>query len=193
MVIAFAGLVVSGLTHDLMRLMTDSQYWSAAAVVPILVLANIVFTLHYHFNIGLMLEKKTTYIAVVNSVNVVMVLFLFWWLIPRYGSMGAACASLFAFAFKSTMTFVLGRRFYRIHFEGVRAAKILAASAAVYLTVNLLNVGPPVVSLVIKGTYIVVSYTALLLAMRFFTRDELAKAARFARRRLARGLRMRES
>ncbi len=171
-VIGFAGLIVSVLTTDLIRLMADSQFWSAAGVVPVLVLANIVFTFHYHFNIGLLLEKKTKYIAVVNVVNVVLVMALYWLLIPRFGSMGAAFSSLLAFTFKAVMTFVLGRRFYKTHFEGRRALQLLAVAAVIYFGSRAIALPTPAISLLVKGAVIVTAYPLLLFALRFFTPDE---------------------
>lgn len=182
--IAFAGLIVSGLTADLIKLMATSQFWSAAAVVPVLVLANIVYTFHFHFNIGLLLEKKTKYIAVVNLTNVVLVLAFYWLLIPRYGAMGAAVASLIAYAFKAIMTFVLGRRFYPIHFEARRALKLLVVSAIVYFGVRFLSFESTFLSLTVKGIAIVVAYPLLLQAMRFFSPDEIRKLREIVGNRL---------
>ncbi len=182
--IAFAGLMVSGLTTDLVKLMATSQFWAAASVVPVLVLANIIFTFHYHFNIGLLLEKKTKYIATVNLTNVVLVLGLYWLLIPRYAAMGAAWASLIAFAFKAVMTFVIGRRFYPIHFEARRALKLLVVSTVVYLGILAIHIDATFVSLAVKGVTILVAYPLLLLALKFFSRDELNKLREIVGNRL---------
>ncbi|HOX25961.1 MAG TPA: polysaccharide biosynthesis C-terminal domain-containing protein [Candidatus Krumholzibacteria bacterium] len=184
--IAFAGLLVACLTTDILRLMSDPSYWTAASVVPVIVLANIIFTFHYHFNIGLMLADKTKYLGYINVANAALVLLLNWLLIPRYASMGAAIATLIAFVAKSGATFVLGRRFYRIHFEGVRAAKLVAVAAVVYVGVNRLELATPLASLILKGSVIVAAYPLLLVAVGFVNSEERARAGRYLRRRLGR-------
>ena len=190
--ISFAGLLVAGLTADILRLIADSRYWAAASVVPVIVLANIIFTFHYHFNIGLLLTKKTKQLAAINVLNAVFVLGLNWLLIPRYAIMGAAAATLIAFVAKAAMTFFLGRRYYRTRFEGWRAVKLLVVSAAVFLAAQRLHLDPPLLALAVKGVIITVAYPLLLVALRFFTSDERARArsllhGRLGRRRRASG------
>ena len=103
--ITLAGLLVSVLAGDILRIMANPRYWGAAGVVPIIVLANIIFTLHYHFNIGLLLEKKTAWLARINMFNAVLVLLLNWALISRWGALGAAIATLIGFCVKSGLTY----------------------------------------------------------------------------------------
>jgi O-antigen/teichoic acid export membrane protein len=184
--ISFVGLAVAVLSRDLLQLMANDKFWGAAEVIPVIVLANIIFTFHYHFNIGLLLEKKTRHLAVLNVSNAVLVLLLNWLLIPRYAAMGAAVATLIAFVAKSTATFLLGRRYYRTHFEGVRALKLLIVSALVFLATWWVEPPTPLLALLARGGMLLVLYPTLLLALKFFTADERAKGRAVIARRLGR-------
>jgi O-antigen/teichoic acid export membrane protein len=171
-VISLAGLLVAGLIGDLLRLMSDPSFWSAAALVPVLVVANIVLTFTYHFQIGFLLAKKTQHIARINLISVVLVLVLYWTMIPRWGGMGAAIASLIAFSFKSALIFLFSRSFYRIEFEGWRVLKLLVAVSAGYAAVAFIHVESALVALTVKGMILVATYVVALLMLRFLSRQE---------------------
>ena len=55
---AFAGLGVSVLTHDVLRIIADEKFWAASKVVPIILLATTIFSFHYHLNFGILIKKK---------------------------------------------------------------------------------------------------------------------------------------
>jgi O-antigen/teichoic acid export membrane protein len=174
--ITFAGLVISGLARDILRVIADPKYWEAARIVPIIVLANIIFTLHYHFNIGLLLEKKTAWLARINLFNAVLVLLLNWLLISRWAGLGAAVATLIGFCIKSGLTYWASRRFYRTHFEGTRVVKILLSAVCTFGLVQLVRIDAPWPSLFARAAVILVSYPLTLGLLRFFTPDEILRA-----------------
>jgi len=130
--LGFAALAISVLARDLVRIMSEQSYWGAAAVVPVVALANGIFALHYHLNFGLMLAKKSKTIAAINMSNAVLVLGLNWFLIPRLGMMGAAWATLAGFVFKISVTWYFSRQHYRPEFEGRRLAHLLVTGGLIY-------------------------------------------------------------
>ena len=130
--LGFAALAISVLARDLLRIMSDQAYWGAAAVVPVVALANSIFALHYHLNFGLMLAKKSKVIAAINLLNAVLALGLNWLLIGRFGVMGAAWATLLGFVFKIGVTWFYSKREYRPEFEGRRLAHVLVTTGVIY-------------------------------------------------------------
>ena len=51
--ISFAALGVAVLTRDILVIIADREFWSAYKIVPVIALANVIFTFHYHFNLSL--------------------------------------------------------------------------------------------------------------------------------------------
>ena len=152
---------------------------ACSGVVPIIVLANIIFTLHYHFNIGLLLEKKTAWLARINMFNAVLVLLLNWALISRWGALGAAIATLIGFCVKSGLTYWASRRYYRTHFEVARVLKILLAAACAFALVQPIRIMEPWLSLMAKALVILASYPLVLAFTRFLTPSEIQRARTF--------------
>ena len=89
----FCGMSVAVLTKDVLKIMATDSFWSAYQVVPIIVLANIIFNMSPHVSMGLLITKKTKYFAFINGSNAFLVLVLNFFLIKGYGAYGAAVAT----------------------------------------------------------------------------------------------------
>ena len=171
----FAGLMVSVLTRDLLIIMADRQFWAAYQVVPLIVLATTIFSFHYHLNMGLYISKKTKYLAYINLSNGVIVLILNFALIPQYGIFGAAWATIFAFIYKSCLTYYFSSKFYRIHFEFLRVLKLIAVAVVVYFLCQVIQFQTIYLSLLAKMLLIMLSYPAGLFGVNFFSTQEKEK------------------
>jgi O-antigen/teichoic acid export membrane protein len=154
--------------------------------VPVIVLADVIFTLHYHFNMGIIIEKKTKYFAYINVSNGILHLLLNFLLIPVYGVWGAACATLASFTCLTTATYLVSRRFYRVHLEPARLAKIFIAAVVVYFAAQQVSVDDLLLSMLAK-TAVVLSFPLLIHALGFFTEDEKARIRAFLRSHLKAG------
>lgn len=169
-----ACLAVSMLAREVLELIADPAYWSASAIVPIIALGTTVFTFHYHFNIGILIEKKTKYLAYINSSNAVIVIGLNFLLIPKYGVYGAAFATLIAFTYKAIATYWLGNRYYSIHFEFARIAHLLLASVSLFMISFFIPFDHLLVRIAIKSILLIL-YPIILLLTGFFTDNEREK------------------
>ncbi|SPD75004.1 putative Polysaccharide biosynthesis protein [uncultured Desulfobacterium sp.] len=180
----FAGLIIAMLTKDILMIISDSTFWQAYKIVPIIVLATIIFTFHYHLNMGILISKKTKYLAYINLSNGIFVLILNFLLIPKYGVFGATYATLFAFIYKIALTYHYSSKYYKIHFEFLRIGKTIIIAALIYCAS--LFIGHPVIYLSIcLKVSLVLLYPVILLLLGFFTKEEKAKAADYFNRLLS--------
>lgn len=168
---AFAGLCVSVLTYDLLRIIADEKFWTAANIVPIIVLATTIFAFHYHLNFGILITKKTKYLAYINFSNAFVVIALNFLLIPRFGIYGAAYATLIAFIYKISLTYYFSSRYYAIHFEFLRILKIIGAGGVIYYISTLVKLDSAYLSFLAK-TGIVLFYPLILYVLGFYTKEE---------------------
>ena len=170
----FAGLGVSILTKDVLMVIADKKFWPAYKIVPIIVMATTIFSFHYHLNMGILIHKKTKYLAYINFSNGIFVLILNFLLIPRYGVYGAAYATLIAFIYKISLTYYFSSKYYKIHFEFVRIGKILLVSAVIYLLCISVKIQSIYISLIIKS-FAIFTFPVLLLGIKFYTQEEKSK------------------
>lgn len=174
LILLFCGLSVAVLTKDVLKIMADSTFWSAYQVVPIIILANIIFNLSSHVDMGLLITKKTKYFAWINGSNGVLVLFLNFVLIKSYGAYGAAFATLIAMVYKIALTYYFSRKYYKIYFEFSRVVKILVAATSIYLAALVVETNSSIINLVVK-TLTIGIYPIMLYVLRFPTDREKEK------------------
>lgn len=178
----FASLAVSALTKDLLMIIADEKFWAAYKVVPIIVLSTTILSFHYHLNMGILISKKTKYLAYINLSNGLFILALNFILIPKYGIFGAAFATLIAFVYKVSLTYYLSSKYYQIYIEFKRIVKILVTAVSLYFITLLIEFPSVYVNFSIK-LGIIFLYPILLYFFRFYSIEEKQKAAEFVKPR----------
>lgn len=126
------GLGLSVFARELVQVMTAPGLHAAWPVVPIVTLAYVLHGVFLLTSIGIGIEKKARYYPLVTlasaSTNVLANLVL----LPRLGMLGAAWATLAAYALMALLGFVLSRRLYPLPFEYGRLVRVLLAAAVTY-------------------------------------------------------------
>ena len=166
----FAGLGISILTKDLLMIMSDPQFWSAYKITPIIVLATTIFSFHYHFNMGILISKKTKYLFYINFSNGIIVLILNFLLIKPFG------------IYKVSLTYYFSSKYYKVYFEFARLGKLVAVAAFIYGISLLFNFNNIYLNFFFK-TLLIFTYPFLLYFIGFFTRDELSRVRDFIKSR----------
>jgi len=128
----FVGLGIATLTKDVIQIISDEAYWDAYMVVPLIILSYIIASFQMHFNIGILIKKKTKYIMYINIVTAISNLILNYFLIREYHIWGAAYATIISFALKTTLFYIIGNRLIKIAIEWARIIKIVAVAGLMY-------------------------------------------------------------
>lgn len=183
----FASLVVAGLSREVLMIIADRQFWGAYKVVPLIALAVTVFSFHYHFNIGILISKKTKYLAYINLSNAALVIMLNILLISAYGVYGAALATLISFIYKAALTYYFSHKYYRIHFEFVRIFKIFLVAGIIYLALCLVDLRNIYGSLLLK-LGVIGLFPFFIFITGFFTETEMVKIRQVIRTKSLNGL-----
>ncbi|MCD6385462.1 oligosaccharide flippase family protein, partial [Candidatus Sumerlaeota bacterium] len=135
---AFLWLGISMLSKDVIMIIAPPEYWSAYKVVPIVCFSYVLFALHEVLNVGIALAGRTEYNALATIIAAAFNLFLNTILIPAYGMMGAAYATILSFALLCTLRYFFARKFYVVYYEWGRILKILFVIMSLFLTSLLL-------------------------------------------------------
>lgn len=100
------------LSYDVFKLMAPPEYYDGMKIIPLFVLSQFfgfiyLFPVNYEFFI-----RKTSYIPIATIGAAIINIVLNWFLIPKYGILGAAVGTLFAhlllFLFHQIMAIFLG-------------------------------------------------------------------------------------
>jgi O-antigen/teichoic acid export membrane protein len=95
---------------DALVFLASNRFAGAEGLLKVLVPALMVYALHIFFNVGLVLQKRTTLLAIiVIAAAAVNIAANFLW-IPRYGLMGAAGATFLSYAVMVVTLIVVNRK-----------------------------------------------------------------------------------
>lgn len=165
---------VGSFSHEIVRLIGTPEY-SAAGGIIIFVLVSYLFQgAYYIMTTGALLKDQTKVILIVAGISAVINISANFLLIPTHGIKGAAVATVISYAFLPAAMYFASQRYYRINFEKLRILKMIL-STGVILVVNNILIGHGRAVQAETKLVIVLFYPVALLALGFFTSEELTR------------------
>jgi O-antigen/teichoic acid export membrane protein len=124
-----AATAITVFAGPILAILTRPEYYAAEKVIGLLTLGTVAYGAYLIVNIGLLISKKTVLTSVAMSIGAVLNIILNFLLIPRFGIMGAAAATLAAYIAALALLYVFAQKHYPIDYKPGRSA--LAALLAV--------------------------------------------------------------
>jgi O-antigen/teichoic acid export membrane protein len=93
------------------------SYHSAAPVIPTIVFSSVFYGLYNFFTTGISVRRQTWYAVFFTAASAIVNLALNLYLIPLYGSMGAAISTFIAYAVLAVIAYIVNQHIYPIPFE----------------------------------------------------------------------------
>lgn len=109
-----ACMVISLYVKDLLHVMSAPEFWGAAKIAPVVLGGYLANALNQYVNLGILLRNKTIEITYGTLIAAAVISIGYFFLIPRYGAMGAAWATLFAFASRTCWVYWRARRLFNM-------------------------------------------------------------------------------
>ena len=178
----FIALCVSAVAGDGLTLFSLRGYWRAAPIIPLLGLAAVLDCASRVLNVGITLKKRTLFAPIVIVLALGVNIGLNFWLIPRYGIMGATVSTLVSYVVFCGLRYWASNMFFKVRYEWSRVFTILAVGSAMtgvfYLNDSLRGDSPSeariFLSLAIKAS-LALTFPLLLFAFRFFDEREMRR------------------
>ena len=133
-----AALALGLFQDDVVRLLGTTAYVRASAVVAPVLLAYFFQSAASLMDAGLYVQHRMGLKLGITLATTAVMLLFYALLIPRYGSMGAALATLIGFAFLAVCTWLVSRRVFPVRYEWPRLAAFLALTIGLWLVSRLL-------------------------------------------------------
>ncbi len=130
--LGFGALLIALFVKDFLRLMADWSYLSAYKLVPLILVAQILYLWTAYCNLGIFLQNRTRSLASLSGVTIAAVVILNVLLIPRFGVYGAAVATLVAYALRFVAIYILAQKLYHIDYRWSNVMKLYAMFAATF-------------------------------------------------------------
>ena len=127
-----AGLAVAVLGRELLVLMTPPEFHAAAPVIPVVALAYVLHGAFLLTSVGIGIRKQSGHYPRITGAAAAANVAANFALVPRFGIMGAAWATVISYAVMAGLGFVLSRRLYPLPLEWARVGQAIALAGLVY-------------------------------------------------------------
>lgn len=152
------------------------EYWGGAFIVPVILLSYMLYGVYVNLTVGVYVQKKSRWMGLFTGLAALTNIISNFYLMPRFGMMGAAIATLLAYLVMAGSIFILNQRIYPIRYEYHRIGMILLYLCGALILFYQLSPGFPVRIIILAG------FPALILFSGFFNQEERAAIRRLFRK-----------
>jgi O-antigen/teichoic acid export membrane protein len=182
-VVGFMALGICVFVEPLLRIMADPKFAGAVQVVPLVVLALVFSGVYRVLIVGINIRKKTIFIPMMVGGAAALNVFFNALLIPRWGMMGAAWATVFSYIAMCTAAYIIDHHFFPIQYERGRIVRVVIALASTF-AISRVVTPDHLLGQVAAGLSMLLLYPATLGVLGFYTEAELDKLKSFVNRRI---------
>ncbi len=151
----FITVAISLFSHELLKLISGQKdYIVAYKIIPIVMLAHLIYGVINIIDNGIYFSRKIYYHAIIFWVSVVFNASLNYLLIPRFGYMAAAYNILLTFAVTIALVYFISNRLFKIEIESIRLVKVLAAGLFIIIVNSLLFFHSFLIALAMKSAFV---------------------------------------
>lgn len=159
----FLGAIgISLFSREILFILAPPTYLGACTVVPILVLGVVFFNAIQFFSFGIGIAKKTQYYLALMVVAASLNIGLNYLLIPNYGMVGAAIATLISSTIYAVSLFIVSQKLYHVNYNLKAFFKILIVVAGIisagyflFSDITLINI---IIKIALVGVFIACVY-----------------------------------
>ena len=126
-------LLISMAVRDVLVVMAAPSFWTAHSIVPIIVFAYFFQACTDFFNFGIYQSGRTKHAAYGTVLAAVVIVGLSFLLIPRFGAMGAAWATLISFFVRLLYFYHASQRLFRIRYRLASPIGTTFIAVSIYL------------------------------------------------------------
>jgi O-antigen/teichoic acid export membrane protein len=140
LILIFLSLFIDDIVkfHILGRTIIGPAFWSGLIIVPIILFGYLFNGIYYILSAGMFIEEKSSYIPFVTGIGAAINVGVNFLLIPVWGIIGAALATLVSYLVMAVAVYNITQRFYEINYEKGKVIKtfslvLIAGSVYYYL------------------------------------------------------------
>jgi O-antigen/teichoic acid export membrane protein len=172
LVVSWAALALGALAPWIVHALTTSRFFSAQRVVALLAFSNVAKAGFMVVSIGIGRARRTRFNWVITGAAAALNILLNVLLIPPYGMLGAAVATLASFGFMFAFMAWHSQRVYPVPYQWRRVVTLVAAAAGLNAIAALLNTA------LVPSIALVVAYPLVLLLLGFYLPAERTRLRR---------------
>jgi len=99
------------------RTIMGQDYWAGISIIPIILSAYLFYGLYVNFTVGVYIKKKTNLMIIFTGLAALVNIGSNFYLMPNYGIMGAAFATLLSYVTMAVAIWIANQRIYPVEYE----------------------------------------------------------------------------
>jgi O-antigen/teichoic acid export membrane protein len=155
----FLGVV---LYIDIVKYFIGSEFHEGIKIVPIILLANLFLGILYNQSIWYKLTNLTRYGALVSIVGAVITIIFNILLVPSFGYVGAAWATLICYTAMIVISYFVGQKFYPIDYDLKTIGFYFGIALFVFTVNQVLDIKSFIIQMIVS-TIFITSYMGLMI------------------------------
>lgn len=182
-IVGFMALGICVFVEPLLTVMADPKFGGAVRVVPLVVLALVFSGVYRVLIVGINIKKKTIFIPMMVGGAALLNIFFNALLIPRWGMMGAAWATVFSYIAMCTAAYIIDHHFFPIKYERGRIVRVIIAMGSTF-AISRVVTPDHLIGQIAAGLSMLLLYPATLGVLGFYTTAELDKLKELINKRI---------
>jgi len=141
-------------------------YWGGVRIIPIILLSYMLYGVYVNLMVGIYIQKKSEWMALFTGLAAAVNIGANFYLMPHYGLMGAACATLLAYGVMVFSIFIANQMIYKVAYEYKRLFIIVIYLFVAFILYYLVPIG------FVVRLLIIVVLPLVLFLFNFFSAEE---------------------
>lgn len=135
---------------DIVKYFIGSEFHSGLKIVPIILLANLFLGILYNQSIWYKLTNLTKYGALISLIGAAITIILNILLVPYFGYIGAAWATLICYLSMIIVTYFMGQKFYPINYDLKNIGIYFIIAVLIYFVNKAIDINSFVVQMIVS-------------------------------------------
>lgn len=164
---------------DILKFLIDKEYHSGLKVVPIILIANLIYGMYFTQSLWYKITDRTRFGAWQSIVEMAVAVSLNFLLIPFYGYMGSAVALITSYIVVLSISYFFGQKYYPVPYNLKRIGIYFTVAIGLYFVSQLFNQMQQIIQYSV-GTVMIVLFALLVYV---FEKNELAGLFKFNKKK----------
>lgn len=162
------------LRREMMLVMVDPSYRHMGIIIPIIALGYFFYGVYLYMLAGLFLKERTRSIPLITFFAALINFGLNLIFIPRWGELGAAITTIFAYFFMAVMLSIVSWRLFKVNYEYLRLVKIVFIFFLIPFIMAILYVPESFIFRQFYSLFLIILYPCLTICFGWLGDDEKA-------------------
>ena len=124
---------------DFIKYFIDAKFHEGLRIVPVILVSYIFYGVFFNLSIWYKLTKRTIYAIFLTSVGAIITILINMLFVSRFSYMASAYGHLFSYAFMMVLSYLVGRRYFKIDYKLKRIFEYVVVALVIFAIQYLTN------------------------------------------------------